>query len=683
MISAAIALQSVVLIGGTVHTMVPGEKPRPAQVLIHRGRIEALAAPGEALPPIRDPFGDLVEPEPVDISGQHVFPGLIDGMVNHDADHDALYVASGITLVRDQANQLSRVLAAKTSAARNAALGPDLLISGEVLDGDPPITTAAVVITSVQEAEDKIPRYLEQGVDYLSFYQGLGRSRQGARQDGDHEAVLKRVAELAHEGGVQLWGPRLPGLDMGSATILGQDGLFYLDGVLPEGTTWNSLENESLEAIADNLPRNLALTPAMRLYSHRIQDPGANPPELSVLGPHYTFQWMQELDLRRNLGWEKYVASGARVVALQRELLGRLAKAGQPLVPGSGAPNPWILPGIGLHDELADWERAGIERTTILEAATSGAARLLGVDDQRGTIAPGKIADVIVVPGDPRKNLDVLRAPEAVVLRGRLLLRKELDQLVDALVSRIDKIKVEADVPIAVPELELPEGEVVLEGMVENRAHGQRLSAERYAVVRHADGSLTYIGRLVTPGTATYSETLLDSSQHLVENRLEDFEVAIRFGDKDEYKLAGTRLGGNMRMRQSAVIGGHSAGGQNTSVRQEVAFLDLGSVTSHLILAKHQPPGRFFVLYLENLDPIVGNWAMQPLGPFHYVIHTSQGAANLKVDERGVPVAVRRVQGTTIVETTTLQASPAAGPGLAPPRREAKQVEEASASDQR
>ena len=69
---------------------------------------------------------------------------------------------------------------------------------------------------------------------------------------------------------------------------------------------------------------------------------------------------------------------------------------------------------------------------------------------------------------------------------------------------------------------------------------------------------------------------------------------------------------------------------------------------------------------------------------FQYLVQTSQGGANVKLDERGVPEAVRRVQGTTIVETAPIEGVPAEGPGLALPRHELdKGVQEASNSEPR
>ena len=90
-------LQGVALVGGTVHTMTEGTEPSVQTVLIEEGRITAIAEDLEL------PEGTEI----VDVAGMHVAPGLIDGMTNHDADHDALYIASGVTLIRDTGNDLS------------------------------------------------------------------------------------------------------------------------------------------------------------------------------------------------------------------------------------------------------------------------------------------------------------------------------------------------------------------------------------------------------------------------------------------------------------------------------------------------------------------------------------------------------------------------------------------------
>lgn len=661
-------MQSALLVGGTVHSMVPGEEPRPANVLVHRGEIAAVLGPAESVPVLTDADGKPVAVEPVDVTGMHLVPGLIDGMVNFDADHDALYVASGVTLVRDQANELTRVLAARTPEARRLTPGPDLFVAGRILDGSPPVTTESVVITTIAEAENKIPQLCELGIDYFSFYQGLGQSRQGTPEGETPGKVLERICEMAHESGRRVWGPILPSLDLRSAHALGQDGLFYLDGLLPKGSTWNDLDPARLPAIAKAVPTTLALTPGMRLYAQRLEDPGEDPPELGVLGPHYAYQWQQDLDVRRNMDWERFVQAGTRVVEMQRALIAELAKNGQRILPGSAAPNPWILPGIGLHDEFDELAKAGLTPRQILESATSGAAELLGIADRRGSIQAGRVADIVAVRGNPLEKLELLREPELVCLRGRVLRRGDLDGMVDQLFERVQAIKAEAAQPIEVPPLELPEGELLLSGDVENAAHGQRISAERFAVVRQEDGTFVYVARVLTPASASYKETVLDLTQQVKDNRLVEFELRVSFGEEDSLGLSGIQVGGSMRLRQTATLKGMNAGGKNTTVSRELSFIDAGSVTAGMILARHQPPGSFYALFLEELEPITGPWTMRPGEDFTYLATTPTGAAYFESDARGTPKLCRRVRGTTVIESTLIEDS-LEGPGLEVPVR--------------
>src|SRR2546427_4920438 len=102
-------LQSVALTGGTVHTMAPGETPRVATVVIENDRIAAVG-PDAAIPE---------KAQRIDVSGMHVIPGLIDGMVNHDSDHDRLYVSFGVTLVRDVGNDLVHILSERDKERRS------------------------------------------------------------------------------------------------------------------------------------------------------------------------------------------------------------------------------------------------------------------------------------------------------------------------------------------------------------------------------------------------------------------------------------------------------------------------------------------------------------------------------------------------------------------------------------
>ena len=101
--------------------------------------------------------------------------------------------------------------------------------------------------------------------------------------------------------------------------------------------------------------------------------------------------------------------------------------AGVPLVVGTdccqGAQigDPRLQPGARTIHEMDLLERAGLPREAILAAATRLAANALGVSETVGTVAPGKVADLVVLAGDPRQDFCVLHNPVAVLRAGRLV----------------------------------------------------------------------------------------------------------------------------------------------------------------------------------------------------------------------------------------------------------------------
>jgi imidazolonepropionase-like amidohydrolase len=94
-------------------------------------------------------------------------------------------------------------------------------------------------------------------------------------------------------------------------------------------------------------------------------------------------------------------------------LVGELYKSGITIVAGTDGPA-----GFGLHRELELDVRAGIPPAQVLRIATLVAARVMKHDDERGSIEPGKLADVILVAGDPSIDMRDIRKVETVVRNG-------------------------------------------------------------------------------------------------------------------------------------------------------------------------------------------------------------------------------------------------------------------------
>jgi imidazolonepropionase-like amidohydrolase len=111
-------------------------------------------------------------------------------------------------------------------------------------------------------------------------------------------------------------------------------------------------------------------------------------------------------------------------------MVGRMQRAGVGLLAGSDAPQSYLAPGLALHDELTALVRdAGLTPLEALRAATINPARYLGAADSRGAVRDGFVADLVVLEGDPVRDIEALRRIRAVIVGGRLYDRPRLDAM--------------------------------------------------------------------------------------------------------------------------------------------------------------------------------------------------------------------------------------------------------------
>ena len=117
-----------------------------------------------------------------------------------------------------------------------------------------------------------------------------------------------------------------------------------------------------------------------------------------------------------------------------REVVAALHREGVPMMAGTDAMGvPMIIPGRSLHQELALLTRSGFSPYEALCAATVAPAQFLGKEQEFGTVAVGRRADLLLVDGNPLKDVSVLSRPAGVMVRGRWLPRQELDAMLEKL----------------------------------------------------------------------------------------------------------------------------------------------------------------------------------------------------------------------------------------------------------
>jgi hypothetical protein len=133
-----------------------------------------------------------------------------------------------------------------------------------------------------------------------------------------------------------------------------------------------------------------------------------------VLGMH-TRDWSDAEFDRAQAAWP-------RMLALVREM----HREGVMLTAGSDLASPWVIPGVGLHQELALLESAGIRAGEVLRLATRNGAESLGILGETGTVEVGKRADLVVLEADPLVDIANTRRIRYVLLGGRLYTPEEL-----------------------------------------------------------------------------------------------------------------------------------------------------------------------------------------------------------------------------------------------------------------
>jgi imidazolonepropionase-like amidohydrolase len=99
------------------------------------------------------------------------------------------------------------------------------------------------------------------------------------------------------------------------------------------------------------------------------------------------------------------------------------------MLAGTDCPNPFVYPGFSIHDELGLFVRSGLTPAEALRTATINPAQFLGMTDSLGTVAFGKVADLVLLDGNPLVDIANTKRIRAVIQGGQLLNRGALDAM--------------------------------------------------------------------------------------------------------------------------------------------------------------------------------------------------------------------------------------------------------------
>ena len=120
----------------------------------------------------------------------------------------------------------------------------------------------------------------------------------------------------------------------------------------------------------------------------------------------------------------------------RKRLVASLYAAGARLLIGTDTPNPFVVPGFSVWEELENFVEAGLTPAVALVAATREAARFFGDLPEWGTVEEGKRADLVLLKADPLENIANVGRPAGVMVRGLWLPDTRLRSMVSGLIAR-------------------------------------------------------------------------------------------------------------------------------------------------------------------------------------------------------------------------------------------------------
>ena len=423
-VSRAQQAETVAFVNVTVIPM-DREHTLPDQTVIVRGtRVEALGPSASTTVP--------AGARRVEARGKYLMPALSE-MHAHIPPGDAadaeiervlvLYSVNGIGTIRGMLGA-PKHLPLRDRANRGEILSPWIYTSGPSFNG----SSAPTAEVAVQMVKDQKAA----GYDFLKIHPGV------KRDVFDAMAAAADAAGIRFAGHVPLDVGLARALEARYATIDHVDG--YIEALAREGAATSEMFGLNLTGVLDEsrIPQLVEATrtagvwivPTEALFEHWV---GSDDPETMTTWPEMQYVPKDTLD-----GWvatkKKLLAGGstpaerARFLDVRRRLIKALHAGGVGLLLGSDGPQVWNVPGFSVHRELRYLVQAGLTPYQAIETGTRKVAEFYGTAAERGTIARGKRADLVLLDGNPLEDISNMSRIAAVALGGRLLTKKEIDE---------------------------------------------------------------------------------------------------------------------------------------------------------------------------------------------------------------------------------------------------------------
>ncbi|HSE23788.1 MAG TPA: amidohydrolase family protein [Pyrinomonadaceae bacterium] len=418
----------------TVIDVTGGAARRDTTVVITGDRISAIGDSANTSVP--------ADAKVVDATGKFLIPGLWDMHVHWYAkDTLGLFTANGVTGVRQMFGNPD-LLRWRDEIAKGSLLGPRMVVASPIIDGPEPVWPNSISVRNEEEGRKAVRRVKQWGADFVKVYALLPRD------------AYFGIADEAKQQGMTLVGHVPFSVSPAEASDAGQKSIEHLTGILIDcSPKQTELRDELVKAKSPAARHRVQMTAletydekkAADLFARFVKNHTWQCPTLTVLRSsaylgdqnfrrdgrlkYIPRQIQQRWSLRISNSDEGDHAGAKKILQKDLEIVGAMRKAGVPILAGTDTGNPFCFPGFSLHEELALLVIAGLTPVEALRSATLNPAEFFGLDKTLGTIAQGKIADLVLLDANPLQDIRNTQRINAVISNGRLFDRKALDKM--------------------------------------------------------------------------------------------------------------------------------------------------------------------------------------------------------------------------------------------------------------
>lgn len=414
--------RTVVVQGDRIRQVLPAQKakiPADARVLDLTGK---WVVPGlvDAHVHLFQSGGLYTRPDGFDLRKYRPYEVERQWLKNHFADQLRRYVALGITTVIDPGGPLYQ-LPMRDSLADQPTL-PRLLQAGPLISTwQPPnlptdsLNAPILAVKTPEEARQLVRRQLPAKPDFIKIWYIV----MPGKKPKDTLPIVQAAIDESHAQGLKV---AVHAMELTTARLAVEAGADYLVHMVEDFTV-------DEEFVALLKARKTVVCPTLTVFSGQVETLRAEPTlsredfakaDPFVVGTLFDLRHLPDQKLAtqmRQMG--QYVQKRvARSDSVSKSNLRALHTAGVPIATGTDAGNPGILHATSYHRELAAMRAAGLSNAAVLRASTLGGAKALGREAEFGSIAAGKLANLLVLDANPLDSLDNLKKIDVVINRG-------------------------------------------------------------------------------------------------------------------------------------------------------------------------------------------------------------------------------------------------------------------------